>query len=43
MREIGQSINQPDNQTAQPGSESAQIAMGNAPHEDIHVSSPRTC
>ena len=30
-RETGQNINQPDNQTTQPGSESAQIeAMGNA-------------
>ena len=40
---MGQSINQPDNQTTQPGSEPAQIAMGNAPSEDINVSSPRTC
>ena len=39
---MGQSINQPDNQTTQPGSEPAQIAMGNAPVEDINVSSPRT-
>ena len=40
--ETGQSINQPDNQTTQPGSEPAQIgAMGNALHDN--VSSPRTC
>ena len=32
-----------DNQTTQPGSEPVQIAMGNAPQEDINVSSPRTC
>ena len=43
IRETGQIINQPDNQTTQPGSEPAQIAMGNAPHENINVSSPRTC
>ena len=44
IREIGQNINQPDNQTTQPGSEPAQIeAMGNAHHDDINVSSPRTC
>ena len=44
IRETGQNINQPDNQTTQPGSEPAQIGtMGNAPHEDINVSSPRTC
>ena len=31
IRETGQSINQPDNQTTQPGSEPAQIeAVGNA-------------
>ena len=37
-----QSINQPDNQTTQPGSEPAQLgAMGNALHDN--VSSPRTC
>ena len=36
-------INQPVNQTTQPGSEPAQIgAMGNALHDDINVSSPRT-
>ena len=44
MRETGQNINQPDNQTAQPGSELAQIgAMGNALRDDINVSMPRTC
>ena len=44
IRETGQSINQPDNQTIQPGSEPAQIgAMGNALHDDINVTSPRTC
>ena len=43
IRETGQSINQPDNQTTQPGSEPVQIDMGNAPCEDINVSSPRTC
>ena len=43
VRETGQSINQPDNQTTQPGSEPAQIgAMGNALHDDVNVS-PRTC
>ena len=43
IRETGQSINQPDNQTTQPGSEPAQIeAMGNALHDDINVTSPRT-
>ena len=42
IREMGQSINQPDNQTTQPGSEPAQIgAMGNALCDN--VSSPRTC
>ena len=42
IRETGQSINQPDNQTTQPGSEPAQIgAMGNALYDN--VSSPRTC
>ena len=41
IREKGQ-INQPDNQTTQPGSEPAQIgAMGNALHDNI--SSPRNC
>ena len=41
VRETGQ-INQPDNQTTQPGSEPAQIgAMGNALLDN--VSSPRTC
>ena len=40
--EMGQSINQPDNQTTQPGSEPTEIgAMGNAPSDN--VSSPRTC
>ena len=44
IRETGQSINQPDNQTTQPGSEPTQIgAMGNALCEDINVTSPRTC
>ena len=44
VRETGQNINKPDNQTTQPGSEPAQIgAMGNALHDDINVSSPRTC
>ena len=44
IRETGQSINQPDNQTTQPGSEPAQIgATGNALHDDINVTSPRTC
>ena len=42
IREAGQNINQPDNQTAQPGSEPAQIgATGNALHDNI--TSPRTC
>ena len=40
---MGQSINQPNNHTTQPGSEPAQIAMGNAPCEDINGYSPRTC
>ena len=41
VREIGQNINQPDNQTTQPESEPAQIeAMGNILHDN--VSSPRT-
>ena len=41
--ETGPDINQPVNQTTQPGSEPAQIgAMGNAPQDDIIVSSPRT-
>ena len=44
IRETGQSINQPDNQTTQPGSEPAQIgAIGNALHDDINVTSPKTC
>ena len=44
MRETGLDINQPINQTIQPGSEPAQIgAMGNALCDDINVSSPRTC
>ena len=39
---MGQSINQSDNQTTQPGSEPTEIgAMGNAPSDN--VSSPRTC
>ena len=42
IREMGQSINQPDNQTTQPGSKPAQIgAAGNALCDN--VSSPRTC
>ena len=41
MREIEQDINQPDNQTIQPGSEPAQIeAMGNALCDN--VTSPST-
>ena len=44
IRESGLDINQPIDQTTQPGSEPAQIgAMGNALHGDIKVSSPRTC
>ena len=42
IRETGQSINQPDNQTTQPGSEPAQVgATGNALSDN--VSSPRAC
>ena len=42
MRETEQDINQPDNQTNQPGSEPAQIeAMGNALHDN--VTSLSTC
>ena len=42
LREIEQDINQPDNQTIQPGSEPAQIdATGTALHDD--VTSPSTC
>ena len=41
VRDIEQDINQPDNQTIQPGSEPAQIeAMGNALHDN--VTSPST-
>ena len=41
--ETGPGINQPVNQTTQPGSEPAQIGtMGNALQDDIIVSSPRT-
>ena len=41
VREMEQDINQPDNQTTQPGSEPVQIeAMGNALHDN--VSSPST-
>ena len=41
--ETGPDINQPINQTTQSGSEPAEIgAMGNAPQNDIIVSSPRT-
>ena len=40
--ETGPDINQPVNQTTQPGSEPAQMgAMGNALQDDIIVSSPR--
>ena len=43
IRETGPDINQPIDQTTQPGSEPAQIgAMGNALHDDINVYSPRT-
>ena len=43
VRETGPDINQPVNQTMQPGSEPAQIgAMGNALQDDINISSPRT-
>ena len=42
MREIEQDINQPDNQTNQPGSQPAQIeATGNALHDNVTSSS--TC
>ena len=42
IRETGQNINQPDNQTTQPGSEPAYMgAMGNVLSDN--VSSPRTC
>ena len=42
VRGMEKDINQPDNQTTQPGSEPAQIeAMGNALHDN--VSSPNTC
>ena len=41
--ETGPDINQLVNQTTQPGSEPAQIgAKGNALHDDIIISSPRT-
>ena len=41
VRDIEQDINQPDNQTIQPGSEPAQVeAMGNALHDS--VTSPST-
>ena len=44
VRETGQNINQPYNQTTQPGSEPAQIgAMGDALCDDINVSSPGNC
>ena len=43
VRETGVDINQPIKQTTQPGSEPAQIGvMGNALHDDINISSPRT-
>ena len=42
-REGGQDINQPANQTTQPGSEPAQIEVReNALQEDLIVSTPRT-
>ena len=42
--ETGPNINQPVNQTIQPGLEPAQIgAMRNGLRDDIIVSSPRTC
>ena len=44
IRETGQDSNEPDNQITQPGSETAQIGTtGNALHDDINVTSPRTC
>ena len=44
IRETGLGINQPVNQTTQPGSEPAQIgSTGNTLCDDINVSSPRTC
>ena len=43
VREIGPDINQPFDQTTQPGSEPTQIGvMENALQEDTIVSSPRT-
>ena len=43
VREIGPDINQPANQTTQPGSEPTQIGvMENALQEDTIVSTPRT-
>ena len=43
VREIGPDINQPVNQTTQPGSEPTQIGVTeNALQEDTIVSSPRT-
>ena len=43
VEETGPNINQPVNQTIQPGSEPAQIgAMINSLQDDIIVSSPRT-
>ena len=42
LREVGQNVNQPDNQTAQPGSEPAPIeAIGDVPYDNI--SSLGTC
>ena len=39
-RETGQDINQPDNQTIQPGAEPAQVAdMDNTHHDDMTSSS----
>ena len=44
VEETGPNINQPDNQTIQPGLEPAQIgATRNALQDDIIVSSPGTC
>ena len=43
-RETRPDIYQPISQITQSGSEPAQIgAMGNALHDDINISSPRTC
>ena len=43
VKEMGPDINQPANQTTQPGSEPTQIGvMENALQEDTIVSTPRT-